>query len=133
MNTLNRIASSLSETWRSVDGWPYEVSDMGRVWSEPKAHKHGGKILTPYTNQGGIYLVVDLRRDGDRWQRLVHRLVMEVHNPSPDAEDLEINHIDADPTNNKLSNLEWTEPDDNLPEQAPTEGEFAPVEEGAPF
>lgn len=35
-------------------------------------------------------------------------------NPVPNFEELEVNHIDGNPKNNKLSNLEWCTGPENL-------------------
>jgi len=131
VNTANRIASALSETWAPVpDDWPYQVSDAGRVWSE-----HGdGRILQPYTNETDTYHVVDLRNDGKRWQRYIHRLVLEAHRPRDGAEDLTVHHLDGDTTNNSLGNLEWTTKETHDEAHAVEEGgPLGPIEEDAPF
>lgn len=128
MNALDRAALSISQTWRSVDGWPYQISDGGDVWSE-----HTEKILTPYPNETQSYLVVDLRDDGDRKQKYVHRLVLEAFRPEGTGKGLEANHEDGDPFNNVLGNLEWVEPEQHDEITNEQTGEFAPVEEGAPF
>lgn len=96
------------EDFRDVPGkWPHKVSDRGRVYSE-----HTDKILKAYTDEQGEYLIVDLRKDGDRNQRSVHTLVMEAfEGPPPDGQ--QVHHIDGDPKNNALSNLEYVDADEN--------------------
>jgi len=128
MNALDRAALSVSQTWRQVEGWPYQISDGGHVWSE-----HTEKILSPYLNETQSYLVVDLRDDGDRKQRYVHRLILEAFRPDGNGKEMEANHIDGDPLNNQLGNLEWVEPEKHDEITNEQTGEFAPVEEGAPF
>jgi len=100
------------------------------VWSE-----HGdGRILQPYTNETDTYHVVDLRNDGKRWQRYIHRLVLEAHRPRDGAEDLTVHHLDGDTTNNSLGNLEWTTKETHDEAHAVEEGgPLGPIEEDAPF
>lgn len=117
------------EEFRDVPGkWPYKVSDRGRVYSG-----HSDMVLTPYTDEQGIYLIVDLRKDGDRNQRSVHTLVMEAfEGPPPSGE--QVHHIDGDPKNNALSNLEYVEPEDNRGEAVePGEDDSFLTADVAPF
>jgi hypothetical protein len=117
------------ETWADVPGrWPYQVSTEGRVWSE-----HTEKVLSPYTDEQGEYLIVDLRDEGARTQRSVHTLVLEAHEgPPPDGH--EAHHIDGDPKNNELDNLEYVDADENRDTAQPGEDDsFVTVEEDAPF
>jgi hypothetical protein len=96
--------------------WPYWVSDEGRVYSEDRpTTSHGGKIVTPYTNETNTYLVADLRADGDRRQRLVHQMVAEAH-LDEDRDGRDVNHVNGDPTDNRAENLEWVRPEDHATE-----------------
>ena len=52
------------------------------------------------------YSVVSLRKNGKFYLRPIHRLLAELFIPNPDGKP-EINHIDEDPSNNVVSNLEW--------------------------
>ena len=89
-----------TEQWRADEGYPeYEVSNLGRV----KGH---GKIMKPY-KQNLTYRTVDLYKNGKRVARgLVHRLVANAFIPNPDNKP-EVNHIDGNPNNNRVDNLEW--------------------------
>jgi len=44
----------------------------------------------------------------------IHRLVLENFNPVDNMEDLQVNHLDEDITNNKLTNLQWCTCQENL-------------------
>ena len=86
-----------------VEGFAYEVSDCGRV------RNAGGRILKPFPGgYDNAYVRIDLCRDGRRCPRYVHRLVAEafIGRPSNPLR-REINHLDCDPTNNRVENLEW--------------------------
>ena len=50
--------------------------------------------------------MVRLSREGKVGTINVHRLVALAYIPNPDSKPA-INHIDADPLNNHVSNLEW--------------------------
>jgi hypothetical protein len=59
--------------------------------------------LTPYIHNKNGYVYVSLGKYG---KKRLHRLVAESYIPNPD--DLpEVNHLDREKTNNKVSNLEW--------------------------
>jgi hypothetical protein len=105
------------ERWLPVVGWAgtYEVSDHGRVRSLPrivvKQYAGGPRInhmkgqmltLLPRDNGSGqVYTCV--RVNGTSY---VHRLVLEAFvGPCPDG--METRHLDGNPSNNCLSNLQW--------------------------
>ena len=106
-------------------GGAYEVSNFGNVRSVDRVVKHRkgvrakgfdahyrGKQLKKCVNSDG-YEVVCVRIDGERKYRTVHRLVGQAFIPNPDNLP-EINHIDFDKSNNKVSNLEWCTPQYNV-------------------
>ena len=94
-----------NEEWRDVDGYDgmYQVSDLGRVRSK----KYGRwKVLKGRTNGIG-YLIVDLYRDKKMKHFYTHRLVANAFITNDDDSKNEINHINEDKTDNRVSNLEW--------------------------
>lgn len=122
--TLQQILSL--DSWERVHPeWPYFVSTDGKVWSE-----HSEKVLRTYSNEYGKYEKVDLRKHGKRWQEFVHRLVLCAHDRLPE-EDEEAHHIDGDPSNNHIDNLEWVPVEKHATEEnRETEG---PLADEAPF
>lgn len=79
----------------------YAVTDCGKVYSS----KYGDwRQLKPWLNRTG-YAFVSLRLDGRKRATLVHRLVALVFKGP--ARGPEVRHIDGDPKNNHVSNLEW--------------------------
>jgi len=98
------------ETWRPVRGYEglYEISDYGCVRSH-----YGGKIkyLKGQKNKGG-YIHVGLWKNGKGKTFSVHRLVYTVFVGNID-EGLQLDHIDGDKTNNKLTNLRAVTPREN--------------------
>jgi hypothetical protein len=69
------------------------------------------KKLKPYTNGIG-YFRVGFYKDGKRIEKYIHRLLAEAFIPNPQNKDF-INHIDGNPSNNTLSNLEWCTKSEN--------------------
>ena len=99
------------------EGW-YQVSNLGRVRSF-REHGGGQKInvkssmptLRKLSNSSSNYKNVSLRINGKTRMYLVHRLVLSTFTDIPEhlktEKHIDVNHIDEDKTNNKLSNLEW--------------------------
>lgn len=112
----------MKEIWKPVVGWEglYEVSNFGNVKSLDRfvhVNKYlkfcKGQLLKIYNHKTG-YAMVTLRNSGIQKISKVHQLVMNAFNPNNSKEKLEINHIDGNPMNNKLDNLEWCTHKENL-------------------
>lgn len=78
----------------------YEVSNFGNVLS-----KRSGKLLVPSKGKYG-HCVIQLCEKGKKTRALVHRLVAFAF-IGDGKKGEEVNHIDYNPTNNHVSNLEW--------------------------
>ena len=106
------------EIWKVVEDFPnYEVSNMGRIRSK----KNG--ILKPQKTIYG-YLTIMLYSKQKFGATLVknasiHRLILHAFNPTDNEENLQVNHIDHNRANNKISNLEWTTASQNCQRKAP--------------
>jgi hypothetical protein len=85
----------------------YLITKKGKIWS--KKYK---KFLKPNTNGSG-YLRVEFRIDNKRFHRVIHRVLAKVFIPNPENKK-EVNHKDGNKLNNKLSNLEWVSPRENM-------------------
>ena len=92
------------EIWCPIKGYEglYEVSDKGMVKSIGYGKE---RILSPGKLQNG-YLRVNLCKNGEKKNLLVHRLVAQAFIPNPDNLP-QVNHRDEDKTNNSVQNLEW--------------------------
>ena len=109
-----------NEVWRPISGYEglYEVSNLGRVRSLPRMrkgrgvglHRAGGGIIIPIVV--GKYLGVQLCNVEQQKKKYIHRLVAEQFLPLVDGKN-DINHIDGDKYNNRISNLEWCTPSEN--------------------
>lgn len=87
----------------------YFVTKYGEVYS-----LYSMQTLMQYTNTKGYKLVSMQTTDGRRIQERVHRLVKYAFDYIPGCEDLQIDHIDGDKSNNNLENLEWVSAQENI-------------------
>ncbi len=85
----------------------YSVSNYGEVRNDST-----NTLLTGTISNNG-YRMVHLRYRIDK-NCSVHRLVMKAFNPIENMDDLQINHIDGDKTNNYIENLEWSTALENM-------------------
>ena len=95
------------EIWKRIDEFPdYEISNYGRVrrpgsvWNGEKDHIGVG------SDKGGGYMVVGLRKNNRCYTRYLHRLIAIAFIPNPENKPC-VNHIDCNPSNNSIENLEW--------------------------
>lgn len=101
----------MTEEWRPVVGYEgsYEVSSMGNVRSLDRLNVGGswlkGRLMkTAMTHNG--YMRVKLSSKGKQTGYFVHRLVAQAFITNPDDKP-QVNHINENKTDNRVSNLEW--------------------------
>ena len=114
----------MTETWKDIEGYEgcYQISSHGRVKSLQrfKICGRGGRQLVrerilkqTVTHKGKGYCMVIFCKDGIVKYKTVHRLVALAF-----IENLEdkpqINHKNGIKTDNRISNLEWCYPIDNI-------------------
>jgi hypothetical protein len=109
------------EQWRPVPGYEglYSVSDQGRVRSESRLDGLGRqireRILKP--GQRGGWLIVNLADNSVHTVFSVHRLVMLAF-VGPKPEGHIIRHLNDDPLDNWLNNLEYGTPAQNAEDRS---------------
>lgn len=93
------------EEWRDVENYEgkYQISNLGRLRSFARSVEP--LIFAPHYDKDG-YIMYGLRRNGKIYTKKAHRLVASAFIPNKDNLP-QINHIDEDKTNNRVSNLEW--------------------------
>jgi hypothetical protein len=108
----------MTEEWRDIPGYEglYQVSDQGRIWSIRRQ-----RALSPNVNNH--YLRVQLSKDGS-WKRFrVHKLVLlSFVGPRPDG--YQVDHINRDRLDNRLSNLRYLHHSENEAQGAVTKNKL---------
>lgn len=112
-----RIVSSqieLDNDWRDIPNFPhYKINKSGQIKRIDAIIKDSngleffrrGRILSNRKHKNG-YIQVDMCENGISHTKFVHVLLATVFIPNPNNLPL-VNHIDENPSNNDLSNLEW--------------------------
>lgn len=110
----NYFSSRRKETWiEDIPGeiWTttyqdkdFEVSNFGRVRSKKDLS------LRKWSSTGRGYFTVSMN---DK-KYAIHRVVLASFNPVDNLENLTVDHIDGNKTNNCLSNLRWVTNEENI-------------------
>lgn len=97
----------MREVWKDIEGYEgvYMVSNLGNVKSLNYCNSGHARNLTPKVNNVGR-LWVELHHNRKKQCFLIHRLVAMAFIENPDGYP-QINHIDENPKNNVVTNLEW--------------------------
>lgn len=107
MHVLTKVKTM--ETFIEIKDFPdYSVSNLGNVRSN-----RTGRILKPDIMTKLPYRRVTLSVKGVTTRKPVHRLVAETFINNPLNKPY-VNHIDNDPANNVVSNLEWVTHSENM-------------------
>lgn len=97
--------------WRVIpSNTNYEVSDRGDI---RRIGKVNNLAVSKRTKNFTTYLRVTLFDKGKRQYRQVHRLVAEAFIPNPNNLP-QVDHIDADGSNNTVANLQWVTASENI-------------------
>jgi hypothetical protein len=89
----------MEEIWKDIKilNNRYSVSNLGRVKNNKTDY-----ILKPIVDNRGYHMLW-VNHKGYQY----HRIVLSSFNPIDNWENLHVNHIDCNPLNNRLTNLEW--------------------------
>ena len=94
------------ERWKYNPTFELYVSNMGHIRNKSKAD------IAPKVAPSG-YLTVKVHGSINAYM-LLHRVVMLTWKPTPEAEELTVDHLDHNKRNNALSNLEWVVAAENM-------------------
>ncbi|EGJ5878848.1 endodeoxyribonuclease [Salmonella enterica] len=108
----------LSETAKDIAGYEgkYSVTTDGRVYSHSRVDACGrlqkGRWLKPVNHSDG-YLYVNLRDKGTLKKHYIHRVVAAAFIDNPNSLP-QVNHINGIKSDNRVDNLEWVTPSQNM-------------------
>ena len=85
----------------------YQADTFGNIWS-----MRTDKILKPDTSSHYARVIVGQKHNKRPLRVLVHRFVAKTFIPNPENKP-QVNHIDGNPLNNNVSNLEWVTHSEN--------------------
>lgn len=118
----NKIIGAEVELWKDINGYEglYQISSLSNLKSlaRPVSGLNGGiylikeKILKTSPDGWG-YLKVSLNINGKSKTRKIHQLVCEAFLTKKDPLH-EVNHIDGNKKNNRLTNLEYISRSENI-------------------
>ena len=109
MAVARKAETMIMREFRDIDGYEglYKVSNYGEVYSVRK-----GKNLSAGKSSSG-YLTVGLCKNGKERSFRINRLVAKAFIPNPDSK-AQVNHVDGNKLNNRVDNLEWCTPYENV-------------------
>lgn len=105
------------EEWKDIPKYEnhYQVSNLGKIRSVDRVsfdnRRLKGKVIKTSINRFGYKKFNVSTKEGQKQLR-VHRCVLEAFNPTI-TNNLQVNHIDGNKLNNRLSNLEWCTDSEN--------------------
>ena len=110
------------EIWKDIEDFPgYQVSSEGRVRSHNKVTtsarfpvRHWADRIIKQKWQNNRARVELWRENGEHKTCQVHRLMGFAFLGMPPQADMTINHIDGNPRNNTVENIEWMTRGDNV-------------------
>lgn len=107
------------EKWKPVlnhEGF-YEISNFGRVKSLKRKSSIGrllrARFLSPKLDRSGSYNIELRFPDGTKRGYYIYRLMAVAFIPNPENK-AQVNHKNGNRKDNKLENLEWATPSENM-------------------
>jgi hypothetical protein len=105
------------EIWRDINGYEglYQVSNLGRIkrFNKDKRCNIYKILKAKINNLRHNSSSIGLCKNGKHKYLSIHRLVLETF-VGPRSFGMECRHLDGNPKNNKLENLKWGTPKENL-------------------
>ena len=104
MNQIEEPSYIEGENWEIFNNF-YFVSDHGRVWS-----LYYSRLIKFFINPGGYACAHII---GAR-SLLIHILIGDMFLSAPKADQTQMNHKNGNRSDNRISNLEWCTPSENI-------------------
>lgn len=95
-----RLGNTISVEQEVINSGNYRIQSDGKIFSLISNREVG------YANKAGYRFLQFIRPNGKVVKVKIHRLVYAVHGPEKLSKKLVINHIDGNPSNNNINNLE---------------------------
>lgn len=97
----------MEEIWKDIEGYEglYQISSNGKVFS-----LRNKSILKERFNKGYVFYI--LSNSGVKKNMAAHRLVAQAFIPNPENKP-QVNHLDENPGNNRVNNLDWVTAKEN--------------------
>ena len=113
----------MKEIWKSIEfSSKYEISNLGRLRTNFDKYKHiftdEYRIIDGTIDPNG-YKRITLRDKEKMKNTSFHRLVLETFKPIKNMEQLQVNHINWNRSDNRLENLEWVTAKENMNKKRP--------------
>lgn len=104
------------EIWKPIPRFEglYEASDIGRVRSLPRKSVPPSGLILKGTAFIKGRIIISLRVHKKRERHSKARLVALAFLGQPPTAKHEVNHIDGDPSNDRIENLEWVTHTENV-------------------
>lgn len=87
----------------------YVINDLGEI-----CNVNTGNFISKKIEKDGYVRVSLMKKGGGTTYVPLHRILMMAFKPVDGMENLQVNHIDGDKTNNAFDNLEWVTPKENI-------------------